>query len=153
MDFLVAQVREVHPDHILVECKSQIGYRLFTLVEDEYMINQQYKLFIYEDIRLENNSISINRFTFMDPHVRKLFKFLIGLKGVGPKSARGIILSFGGSKKLIDSLCREEREKIIQANKKYAMTLINAMAKPKNQELLGGLSRSICHKSIRSEVL
>lgn len=153
MDFLVATVKESNADHILVEGEAKIGYRFSTLAEDEYMANEQYKLFIYEDLKIENNSIVVNRFAFLDPHVRELFKFLIGLKGIGPKGAKNIILSVGGSKKLVDALYGEELEKIIPVNKKYAEALIQAIAKSKNKEFIANLASRICRKNIRAEVL
>ena len=70
------------PNYVVLD-NNGIGYMIFVPNPYVYKEDEEYKIYIYNHIREEENSL----FGFKNEQERDLFLRLINVKGVGPKIA------------------------------------------------------------------
>lgn len=85
--YLIGKITEVHSDSIYLESNNGIGYEIFVNSKKEFVVNSTIKLYIYSCIRNEELSL----YGFSEYNSYKLFKLLIKVNGVGPKTAQQIL--------------------------------------------------------------
>jgi Holliday junction DNA helicase RuvA len=84
--YIKGTIKEVTPTHIVCE-NNNIGYLIFTPNPYLFKINLEYTIFIYQHVREDNISL----FGFLEKERRNLFIKLLGVSGIGPKSALSIM--------------------------------------------------------------
>lgn len=85
---LHGQVALIESDHIIVDVGG-VGYEVLTILPYEYKMGQEVQLYTYTHVREDQLLL----FGFKDLAIKKLFLKLIQVKGVGPKTAIGILSS------------------------------------------------------------
>lgn len=95
------------PNYVVLD-NNGIGYMIFVPNPYVYKEDEEYKIYIYNHIREEENSL----FGFKNEQERDLFLRLINVKGVGPKIALPIIA--GSVDAVYDAI---ERENILYLTK------------------------------------
>jgi Holliday junction DNA helicase RuvA len=81
-------VTEVNPDNITLEIGG-IGYQIVTPNPYKFVKDQTHKIFIYQHVREDINML----YGFESKDAKSLFIKLLGVKGIGPKSATAILAS------------------------------------------------------------
>ena len=71
---------------VIVE-NNGVGYEIFFAHPDSIRLNQEVMIYTYHHIREDENSL----FGFLSIKEKELFEKLIGVKGIGPKTAMGIL--------------------------------------------------------------
>ena len=71
---------------VIVE-NNGIGYEIYFAHPDSIRLNQEVLIYTYQHIREDENSL----FGFLSIEEKELFEKLIGVKGIGPKTAMGIL--------------------------------------------------------------
>ncbi len=71
---------------VIVE-NNGVGYEIFFAHPDSIRLNQEVMIYTYHHIREDENSL----FGFLSIEEKELFEKLIGVKGIGPKTAMGIL--------------------------------------------------------------
>ena len=94
-------ISEIEPSFIVVD-NNGIGYKVFVPNPYYYKENEKYKVYIYNHIREDENSL----YGFKDIEERDLFLKLIDVKGLGPKMALPM-LATGSISGIIDAINRE----------------------------------------------
>ena len=79
-------VANVESNYIVLD-NSGIGYMIYVSNPYSYKINNEYKIFIYEHIREDEDTL----YGFKDEEEKTLFLKLINVKGLGPKMALPIL--------------------------------------------------------------
>ncbi|EAD6704851.1 Holliday junction branch migration protein RuvA [Listeria monocytogenes] len=89
-DYIKGTVTTITPEYIVVEA-GQIGYQIITgnPFSFQRLEGTEAQVFLYQHVR-ENN---ISLFGFQTTEERYLFKKLLSVSGIGPKSALAIIAS------------------------------------------------------------
>lgn len=101
-------VTEIESNYIILE-NNGIGYLIYTSNPYSFDINNEYKIYIYQNVKEDEISL----YGFKTKEEKNLFLKLIDVKGVGPKMALPIIAacSIDG---IIDAI---ERENILYLKK------------------------------------
>lgn len=86
--YLHGKVKFIESDHIIVDVNG-IGYEVLTILPYEYKIDSEVSLYVYTHVREDQFLL----FGFKELAIKKLFLKLIQVKGVGPKTAIGILSS------------------------------------------------------------
>jgi holliday junction DNA helicase RuvA len=86
--FLKGKVKLIESDHIVVDVHD-VGYEILTILPYEYKIDDEVVLYVYTHVREDQMLL----FGFKELDIKKLFLKLIQVKGVGPKTALGILSS------------------------------------------------------------
>jgi Holliday junction DNA helicase RuvA len=94
-------VTEIESNYIILE-NNQIGYLIFTASPYSFNINNEYKIYIYQNVKEDEISL----YGFKDKQEKELFLKLIDVKGLGPKMALPIIAS-NNSKEVIEAIEQE----------------------------------------------
>lgn len=94
-------ISEIEPSFIVID-NNGIGYKVFVPNPYYYKENEKYKVYIYNHIREDENSL----YGFKDIEERDLFLKLIDVKGLGPKMALPII-AMGSISGISDAINRE----------------------------------------------
>ncbi len=81
---------------------NNVGYRIFVANPYSYQENNEYKVYVYQYIREDEQSL----YGFMNTEERDLFLKLLSVKGVGPKLIMPM-LATGSVKGIIDAIDRE----------------------------------------------
>ena len=76
----------IESNYIVLE-NNGIGYLIYTSNPYSYNINDEYKIFVYQNVKEDELSL----YGFKTKEERDLFLKLIDVKGLGPKMALGII--------------------------------------------------------------
>ena len=76
----------IESNYIVLE-NNGIGYLIYTSNPYSYNINDEYKIFVYQNVKEDEISL----YGFKTKEERDLFLKLIDVKGLGPKMALGII--------------------------------------------------------------
>ena len=107
-EYIIGKVDNINPGYISLECNN-IGYKIFVSNPYSFEIGKDYKVYLYEQIREDENSL----YGFKGIDERDLFLKLINVKGLGPRMALPLFSS-GSLDGLIDSI---ERENILYLKK------------------------------------
>lgn len=91
----------VEPSYVVID-NNGIGYKVYVPNPYYYKENENYKIYIYNHVREDENSL----YGFKDIKERDLFLKLIEVKGLGPKMALPI-LATGSISGIIDAINRE----------------------------------------------
>ncbi|MBC2273180.1 Holliday junction branch migration protein RuvA [Listeria welshimeri] len=89
-DYIKGKVTTITPEYIVVEA-GQIGYQIITgnPFSFQRLEESEAQVFLYQHVREDNISL----FGFQSTEERYLFKKLLSVSGIGPKSALAIIAS------------------------------------------------------------
>lgn len=107
-DYIKGTVVSINPGFITLD-NNGIGYRIFVSNPYSFDINKEYKIYLYEHIREDENSL----YGFKEEEEREFFLKLINVKGLGPKMALPMFSS-GSLDGIIDAI---ERENILYLKK------------------------------------
>ena len=99
--YIIGIVSEIEPSYVVID-NNGIGYKVFVANPFYYKENENYKIYLYNHIREDENSL----YGFKDIEERDLFLKLIEVKGLGPKMALPM-LATGSISGIIDAINRE----------------------------------------------
>ena len=77
---------DIESNYIVID-NNGIGYLIYTSNPYSYNINDEYKIYVYQNVKEDELSL----YGFKTKEERNLFLKLIDVKGLGPKMALGII--------------------------------------------------------------
>ncbi|MBQ2639408.1 MAG: Holliday junction branch migration protein RuvA [Bacilli bacterium] len=107
-DYIIGKVTDIKNNSIVLE-NNEIGYLIYVSNPYSYEIDIKTKVYIYEHIREEEDSL----YGFKTMEEKELFLKLINVKGLGPKMALPM-LATGSISGIIDAI---ERENILYLKK------------------------------------
>ena len=107
-EYIIGKVTDIESSYIIVE-SNNIGYKIFTASPYSFEIDNITKVYLYEHIREDEDSL----FGFKTKEDRNLFLKLIDVKGLGPRMALPM-LATGSANGIIDAI---ERENILYLKK------------------------------------
>ena len=107
-NYMLGKITEIESNSIVLEV-SGIGYQIFTPNPYSFDFNTEYKVYLYQYIREDENSL----YGFKTKEEKEMFLKLIGVKGLGPKMALPI-LATGSIPGIVDAI---ERENILYLKK------------------------------------
>ena len=107
-DYIIGKITDIKNNSIVLE-NNEIGYLIYVSNPYSYEIDEKTKVYIYEHIREEEDSL----YGFKNMEEKELFLKLINVKGLGPKMALPI-LATGSISGIIDAI---ERENILYLKK------------------------------------
>ncbi len=99
--YIIGKVKEQEGNFIVVECNN-IGYLINVSNPYSYEIDKEYKIYLYNHIKEDENSL----YGFKLKEELDLFLKLINVKGLGPKMANGFFAT-GSVNGIIDAINRE----------------------------------------------
>ena len=99
--YIIGKVTEVMSNAIVLE-NNGIGYLINTPNPFAFLEGNEYKVYLYQQIKEDDNSL----FGFKTKEEKDLFLKLIGVKGLGPKMALPIIAT-GSINGISDAINRE----------------------------------------------
>ncbi len=107
-DYIIAKVNNIDSNSIILE-NNGIGYKVYTPNPYAFHEGEEYKVYLYQQLREDENSL----YGFKTVEEKAMFLKLIKVKGMGPKTALPILAtgSIGG---IIDAI---ERENILYLKK------------------------------------
>ena len=100
-DFIEGTIAVLESNYVVI-CNNGIGYKVFTPNPYVFKENEVEKIYLYNYIREDENSL----YGFKTLEERELFLKLIGVKGLGPKVALPI-LATGTVSGVVDAIDRE----------------------------------------------
>ena len=86
--YIKGKVTEIESNYIILE-NNNIGYLIFTASPYSFNVNEDYKIYIYQNVKEDELSL----YGFKSKEEKSLFLKLIDVKGLGPKMALPIIAS------------------------------------------------------------
>ncbi len=107
-DYIIGQVTSINFNSITIE-NNNIGYLIYVSNPFSYQENKEYKVYLYQQIKEEDNSL----FGFKNKEEKELFLKLIAVKGLGCKMALPMFAT-GSTSGIIDAI---ERENILYLKK------------------------------------
>ena len=107
-DYIIGKVTDIKFNSIVLE-NNGIGYLIYVANPFFYQENNEYKIYIYQLIKEDDNSL----FGFQSINEKDLFLKLISVKGLGYKMALPMFAT-GSSDGIIDAI---ERENILYLKK------------------------------------
>ncbi len=107
-NYMIGKVTDIEASYIVVETAG-IGYQINTPNPYAFDLNQEYKIYLYQYIREDENSL----YGFKTQEEKEMFLKLIAVKGLGPRMALPI-LATGSIAGIIDAI---ERENILYLKK------------------------------------
>ncbi|WP_019205981.1 Holliday junction branch migration protein RuvA [Limosilactobacillus ingluviei] len=87
-EYLNGQVAMVTPTYIVLDVNG-VGYRIAVANPYAYEVDQQTAVRVYVYQAVKEDSLTL--FGFSDPNEKQLFEKLLGVSGIGPKSALAIL--------------------------------------------------------------
>lgn len=99
--YFKGSIKEIEGDHIVVEVNN-IGYKVFVSNPYSFSVDESSIVYLYNHIREDEYSL----YGFKNKEERDIFLRLINVKGMGPKTALGILGS-GSINGLIDAINKE----------------------------------------------
>jgi holliday junction DNA helicase RuvA len=99
--YFKGSIKEIEGDHIVIEVNN-IGYKVFVSNPYSYNIDESIIVYLYNHIREDEYSL----YGFISTVEREMFLKLINVKGMGPKTALGL-LATGSINGLIDAINKE----------------------------------------------
>ena len=106
--YIIGKVSEIESSYIILE-NNLIGYLIYTSNPYSYKLNEEYKVYIYQLIKEDENTL----YGFKTKEEKDLFLKLINVKGLGPKMALPI-LATGSIEGIVDAI---ERDNILYLKK------------------------------------
>lgn len=106
--YMLGKVTDVEGNAIVLEV-SGIGYLINTPNPYSFDLNQEYKVYVYQQIREDEHSL----YGFKTKEEKELFLRLIDVKGLGPKMALPMIAT-GSISGILDAI---ERENVLYLKK------------------------------------
>jgi Holliday junction DNA helicase RuvA len=94
-------ITEIEPSYVVID-NNGIGYKVFVANPFYYKENENYKIYLYNHIREDENSL----YGFKNEEELNLFLKLINVKGLGPKMANTFFAT-GSVNGIIDAINRE----------------------------------------------
>ena len=107
-NYILGNVTDIESTYVVVETGG-VGYQIFTPNPYSFDLNTTYKVYTYQYIREEENSL----YGFKTKEEKEMFLKLISVKGLGPKMALPI-LATGSIAGIMDAI---ERENILYLKK------------------------------------
>lgn len=107
-EFIKGTIDDIDAGYIVVNT-GFIGYKIYVGNPYSFNINEEYKIYVYEHIREDEDTL----FGFKTKEERDFFLKLINVKGLGPKMALPMLAS-GSLNGIIDAI---ERENILYLKK------------------------------------
>ena len=107
-EYIKGKIEEIESGYIVLD-NNGLGYQIFTASPYSFEIGKEYKVFVYEQIREDENTL----YGFKTKEEKEMFLKLIDVKGLGPKMAIPM-LSDGSTNGIIDAI---ERENILYLKK------------------------------------
>ena len=141
-DYIIGKITDIESDHVVVETNN-IGYSIFTPNPYSYKNNEEVKVFLYNKVGEEEDSL----YGFKTKDERGFFLKLINVKGLGPKIAMPI-LAGGNVQTIMDAIERQDisyLQKFPKVGEKLARQII--------LDLKGKLVSKEEEKSVNSEVV
>ena len=86
--YIKGTVTEIGTDEIIVETGG-IGFSVFTSSQDSARLTKNQQATIYTHLNVREDDMSL--FGFLTKEERSVFRMLINISGVGPKSALSIL--------------------------------------------------------------
>lgn len=121
-DYIIGQVTRITPEYIVLE-QSGIGYAVMTPNPYAFRVNNEnQKIFIHMHIREDAHQL----FGFKTLEQRELFRKLIQVSGIGPKSALSILAS-GNPSQVVAAIEMEDEAFLVKfpgVGKKTARQMI-----------------------------
>lgn len=99
--YIKGQVKIINSNSIILE-NNGIGYIIFVANPYSYQIDENYLVYLYNNIKEDENSL----YGFKTNEEKDLFLRLINVKGLGPKTALGIFAT-GSVSGVVDAIDRE----------------------------------------------
>ena len=99
--YLKGIVTELGSNHIVLEVNN-IGYLIYVANPYSYELNKDYKVYVYNNVKEDENSL----YGFKNEEELSLFLKLINVKGLGPKMASAFFAT-GSVSGIIDAINRE----------------------------------------------
>ncbi len=99
--YIQGKVVEINGTYIILE-NNQMGYLINTPNPYSFEIDHEYKIYLYQHIREEENTL----YGFKNLEQKALFLKLINVKGLGPKMALPF-LATGSVEGIVDAIDRE----------------------------------------------
>lgn len=97
-DYIIGQIKQIESSYIVLE-NSNIGYFIYTANPYKFKLNEEYKLYVYQYIREDENSL----YGFETKEEKDLFLKLINVKGLGCKMALPMLAS-GELKEIVNAI-------------------------------------------------
>ena len=99
--YIKGQITELGPNYVVLECNN-IGYLIYVANPFSYEEGQEYKIYLYNNVKEDENSL----YGFKTEEELNLFLKLINVKGLGPKMANGFF-AMGSVNGIVDAINRE----------------------------------------------
>lgn len=106
--YILGNITDIESTYVVVEAGG-VGYQIFTPNPYSFDLNTTYKVYVYQYIREDENSL----YGFKTKEEKEMFLKLISVKGLGPKMALPI-LATGSISGIMDAI---ERENILYLKK------------------------------------
>ena len=142
--YIKGTVTEIGTDEIIVETGG-IGFSVFTSSQDSARLTKNQQATIYTHLNVREDDMSL--FGFLTKEERSVFRMLINISGVGPKSALSI-LSCLSVDELRMAVLSDDYKAIAKANgigpKTAQRLVIELRDKFHLEDVLGEFSSNIC---------
>ena len=86
-DYLIGKIKNIDKNSVTIDVNN-IGYNVIVGEKNRYKLDEVYKIFIYDLIK---DNTEINLYGFNEYKELSLFKILLSVNGIGPKSALQIL--------------------------------------------------------------
>jgi holliday junction DNA helicase ruvA len=107
-EYINGKVTIIESGYIVID-NNGIGYKIFVGSPYSFNIDEEYKVYLYQNVREDENTL----FGFKTKEERDMFLKLINVKGLGPKMALPM-LAAGKVEGIVDAI---ERENILYLKK------------------------------------
>lgn len=107
-NYILGNITDIESTYVVVEAGG-VGYQIYTPNPYSFDIGTTYKVYVYQYIREDENSL----YGFKTKEEKEMFLKLISVKGLGPKMALPI-LATGSISGIMDAI---ERENILYLKK------------------------------------
>ncbi len=107
-NYINGSIKEIESNYVVLD-NNGIGYQIFVSNPYSFNINEDYKIFLYNQIREDESTL----YGFKTKEEKELFLKLINVKGLGPKMAMPIFAT-GSIDGIMDAI---ERENILYLTK------------------------------------
>ena len=145
-EYINGKVTIIESGYIVID-NNGIGYKIFVGSPYSFNIDEEYKVYLYQNIREDENTL----FGFKTKEERDMFLKLINVKGLGPKMALPM-LAAGKVEGIVDAI---ERENILYLKKfpkigdKVARQIIlDLKGKLVNKEESSKIGRASCRERV-----
>ncbi len=107
-DYIIGKITDIQSNYIILE-NNNIGYVIYNGNPYAFKLGEEYKVYLYQHIREDENTL----YGFLNTEEKKMFLKLINVKGLGPKMTLPI-LATGSVTGIMDAI---ERENILYLTK------------------------------------